>query len=150
MIIREAEPADAPAIEALYRTFVRNSAIRVLRTRVAAIRADTMNFLLVADDTGRIVGTAHLTMCMDAMFADAPYAVLENVVVTPDARHGGIGRALLARVDEIARANECTKIMLLSSTERADAHRFFVREGFDDDRKRGFVKYLGYPQHDRP
>ncbi|MGQ5523592.1 hypothetical protein ACUHMQ_10050 [Chitinimonas sp. PSY-7] len=31
--------------------------------------------------------------------------------------------------------------MLLSSTEREDAHRFFEQNAYQGDRKRGFVKY---------
>ena len=58
---------------------------------------------------------------MDAMFGVAPYAVIENVVVTATARARGVGASLLHRVYEIA------------------------REGFDPDRKRGFVRYLPSP-----
>jgi N-acetylglutamate synthase-like GNAT family acetyltransferase len=150
MIVREAERADAPAIEALYRSFVSNPAIRVAPEHVEAIRGDAMNLLLVAEDAAHVVGTAQMTMCMDAMFGSAPYAVVENIVVAADARGRGIGRSLLARIDELARSAACTKIMLLSSIERADAHRFFVRVGFDDRRKQGFVKYLGYPPRPIP
>jgi N-acetylglutamate synthase-like GNAT family acetyltransferase len=144
MLFREADPDDAAAVEALYRSFVRNPAICVLAERIAAIRADSNNFLVVAHDT-RVIATALMTICLDAMFATAPYAVIENIVVADDARRRGVGRALLAHLDALARARACTKIMLLSSVERTDAHAFFQRAGFDGGRKRGFVKYLGYP-----
>jgi hypothetical protein len=48
----------------------------------------------------------------------------------------------MTELEHIARAARCTKLMLLSSQARADAHRFFQRLGFDGERKRGFVKYL--------
>jgi hypothetical protein len=36
---------------------------------------------------------------------------------------------------------DCSKIMLLSSIHRTQAHAFFERAGFKGDSKRGFVKY---------
>ena len=36
---------------------------------------------------------------------------------------------------------DCSKIMLLSNSERSAAHRFFEKQGFSPDRKKGFVKY---------
>jgi len=145
VIVREAESVDAAAIEALYRSFVRNPAIHVTPERIAEIRSDAMNHLLVADDGVRVVGTAHVTMCMDAMFGSRPYAVVENIVVAEDARRQGVGRQLVAHIEGLARSIACSKIMLLSSVERSDAHRFFRREGFDDRRKVGLVKYLSAP-----
>jgi hypothetical protein len=48
----------------------------------------------------------------------------------------------MAAVEERARSCGCTKLMLLSSVTRAEAHSFFARIGFDGQKKRGFVKYL--------
>jgi len=82
------------------------------------------------------------------MFAFRPYAVLENVVVVEGQRGKGIGRSLFQYVEDIATRVECTKIMVLSSSYRTDAHTFFVRVGFNAEKKRGFVKYL--PRSSRP
>jgi hypothetical protein len=48
-------------------------------------------------------------------------------------------------VEDQARTNGCTKLMLLSSATRIEAHSFFSQIGFDGEKKRGFVKYLNRP-----
>ena len=68
--------------------------------------------------------------------------MVENVIVLPTARGSGLGAALMDGVERAARDARCTKLMLLSSQSRTDAHKFFLRLGFDGERKRGFVKYL--------
>lgn len=142
MLIREALPSDARAIEVLYTSFVPNPRIEVRAERLEQIRADPANFLLVVEDAAEVVATAFLTLCLDPMFAFRPYAVVENVVVADSRRGRGIGRRLVAHLEALAAGADCTKLMLLSSSHRTDAHAFFERVGFISDKKRGFVKYL--------
>jgi N-acetylglutamate synthase-like GNAT family acetyltransferase len=143
MEVRRAQPRDAPALEALYEALVpgdRN--IVVDPERLAALHGDSTNYLFVLEEDGAVCGTAFLTVCLDAMYGFQPYGVVENVVVLSPARGKGAGRALMSEIERVARAERCTKLMLLSSTARLDAHAFFARMGFDAERKRGFVKYL--------
>lgn len=143
MQIRRAKPQDALAVEALYRMLVPgDDNISVEPDRIAALESDPTNHLLVADVGGVISGSAFLTLCLDPMYGFQSYGVIENVVVLPDLRRRGIGAALLSGLEQVARAARCTKLMLLSSRSRADAHACFMQLGFDGERKRGFVKYL--------
>jgi GNAT superfamily N-acetyltransferase len=143
MHVRRAQPEDAGAVEVLYRELVpgdRN--IRVAPEHVAALQRDAHNHLLVAELEGEVCGSAFLTICLDPMYGFQPYGVVENVIVQSSRRSLGIGRALSAELERIARAARCTKLMLLSTATRSGAHAFFARLGFDGERKRGFVKYL--------
>ncbi|MGY6251932.1 GNAT family N-acetyltransferase [Paraburkholderia caledonica] len=72
---------------------------------------------------------------------DLTFAVVENLVVDQEGRGNGIGQALLREVERFCLSRNCSKMMLLSSASRVDAHRFFEQVGFHGDRKRGFVKY---------
>lgn len=141
LIIREAGAEDAGAVEALYRSFVSSPDIRVLPQRLEAIASDPRNFLLVGELGGVVCCTGFLTICLDPMFGNQPYAVLENVVVEEALRGEGIGSRLFLEVEELCRQRDCSKIMLLSSSSREQAHRFFERQGYDAANKRGFVKY---------
>ena len=67
--------------------------------------------------------------------------VLENVVVSPSLRRGGIGATLMREVERLCHSAECSKSMLLSSAARVQAHQFFSREGYVGTSKIGFVKY---------
>jgi N-acetylglutamate synthase-like GNAT family acetyltransferase len=143
MQVRRASPNDAADIQALYEALVygdRN--IAVAPERLAQLEHDATNHLLVVEAEGVVCGSAFLTICLDAMYGFQPYAVVENVIVLASARGRGAGRALFNDIERIAHAARCTKLMLLSSAKRSEAHAFFTHLGFDGERKRGFVKYL--------
>jgi GNAT superfamily N-acetyltransferase len=139
--IRRARSADAAEVARLYAQLVSNPALRVLPERLAELEASADAALFVADDGHRLAGTVLVALCPDAMFGRRPFAVVENIVVDAASRGRGVGRRLLAEIESLCLAADCSKILLTSSAERADAHRFFERAGYAGDRKRGFVKY---------
>ncbi|WP_200916529.1 GNAT family N-acetyltransferase [Jeongeupia sp. HS-3] len=134
-------PEDAEGIQGLYAELVGSAEIAVQPERIAHIAGDANTALFVAEIQARICGTALVSLCNDVMFKSQPFAVVENVVVTAASRSVGVGRLLFAHIEAFCLAADCSKIMLLSSAERADAHRFFERAGFTGSTKRGFVKY---------
>jgi GNAT superfamily N-acetyltransferase len=143
VLVRQARPSDALAVQALYRILVpgdQNIAVRP--ERIAELEEDDSNHLLVAEVAGEVRGTAFLSICRDPMYGFHPYGVVENIIVDPAFRGRGVGRALMIAVEDQARAARCTKLMLLSSVSRVGAHRFFATIGFDAEKKRGFIKYL--------
>jgi len=143
MLVRKACARDAAAIEALYELLVPGDEnIHVDPSRVSALEADATNHLFVVEHEAGVCGSVFLTICLDPMYGFLPYGVVENVIVLANARGRGAGRALMAAVEQTARAARCTKLMLLSTATRSEAHAFFARLGYDGERKRGFVKYL--------
>ena len=143
MQIRRAQARDAPIIEALYKVLVPGDGnIAVDPRRLADLESHADNYLFVVEVMGQVCGSAFLTICLDPMYGFQPYGVVENIIVLPSARGQGAGRALMNALEQAARTARCTKLMLLSSRSRTDAHTFFSRMGFDGERKRGFVKYL--------
>jgi GNAT superfamily N-acetyltransferase len=139
--VRRARASDADAVAALYAQLVANSALRVLPERLDELADHADAALLVACVDGAVVGTVFVSWCPDAMFGRRPFAVVENVVVDAASRGRGVGAMLLAEVERLSGARDCSKIMLLSASERVEAHRFFERGGYAGGRKRGFVKY---------
>jgi N-acetylglutamate synthase-like GNAT family acetyltransferase len=143
MRVRRARADDAAALAELYRALVPGDPhIAVDAAQLAALEADRFSQIWVVELDGALCGTAFLTLCRDAMYGDQPFGVVENVVVAESARGRGAGRALLSELERAARAAHCTKLMLLSSSARREAHAFFRHLGYDGERKRGFVKYL--------
>jgi GNAT superfamily N-acetyltransferase len=76
------------------------------------------------------------------MFCDQPFAVVENIVVDAGSRGQGLGRALMDHIKAEGLRRRCTKIMLLSSASRTEAHRFFESCGYRGEVKKGFVNYI--------
>jgi N-acetylglutamate synthase-like GNAT family acetyltransferase len=141
--VRRGRAGDAAAIAELYRALVpADPNIAVDPAHVAALEADRFSQIWVVELEGAVCGTAFLTLCRDVMYGDQPFGIVENVIVAANARGRGAGRALMAQLERAARAARCTKLMLLSSSSRREAHAFFTQLGYDGERKRGFVKYL--------
>ena len=140
-VVRHALPDDAEWIASLYAELVSNSAIAVLPERIREISKDLNTALFVCESKGVVCGTALVSLCADVMFKSQPFAVVENVVVSSSVRSQGIGTVLLRHIETFCLAHDCSKIMLLSSINREQTHRFFERAGFSGSSKRGFIKY---------
>ncbi len=141
-MIREAEAIDKDAIQNLYKDLCPNSPVRVLSERIEQIRNDPNNFLYVYEEDGNILGTVFFTVCLSPLFGWQPFGVVENFVVDDKHRGQGIGAALINHVFLVGRENKCFSVKLLSSSFREDAHRFFVKNGFNSTDKKAFIKYL--------
>jgi len=140
-IIRRALPVDAEGIAMLYAELVSHPAIVVLPERIAEVSQDSNTALFVCEGDKGLCGTALVSLCADVMFKSQPFAVVENVVVASSARSQGIGTMMLRHIEAFCLARDCSKIMLLSSANRVQAHRFFERAGFGGSEKCGFIKY---------
>jgi GNAT superfamily N-acetyltransferase len=139
--VRRGLPTDAGAIARLYAQLVNNPSISVLPERIAQLASDPNTALFVAECEGHLSGTALVSLCADVMFGSQPFAVVENVVVDVRSRGQGIGAELMSHVEAFCHTSDCSKIMLLSASERVHAHDFFERMGFVGKLKRAFVKY---------
>ncbi|GGY78245.1 hypothetical protein GCM10011613_23570 [Cellvibrio zantedeschiae] len=137
---RKATAADAEAIANLYRELVPAAPINVLPDRIAEIAADENTYLLVGDENGEIVATALVSLCKDVMFTRQPFAIIENVIVSQHHKRKGIGKALMKHIEAFCLAADCSKIMLLSGSDKHDAHDFYTAMGYDSDAKTGFIK----------
>jgi N-acetylglutamate synthase-like GNAT family acetyltransferase len=144
-MIREAEAKDVSALSRLYRQLVGpvapDTPIDVREDRIDEIRANPHNFLFVVEINDRICGTAFLTLCLYPLYRFQPYAVLENFVIDEREQGKSYGKLLMRYMEHFCVEADCSKIMLLSNSKRSEAHRFFEKQGFSAERKKGFVKY---------
>ncbi len=84
--------------------------------------------VVVADDDGRLIGLC--TGYMDLHSVRYGYrAWVEDLVVDPNRRSEGVGKALLDAAKHWGRERGATHLELDSGDARHDAHRFYEREG---------------------
>ena len=88
---------------------------------------------------GKLASACNAAVIRNLTRGVRPYAVVENVVTATKYRRHGFGSAVLQALLERCRARNCYKIMLLSGMNRADAHAFYVSNGFDSTAKQAFV-----------
>lgn len=135
--IRRALPGDAPAACALLRRSIEEGCRDEHRDQPAVLDAwlgnktpatvlgwfsSPANYALVAESEGQLVGMALLT----------PAGKVALCYVLPEALRCGVGRAMLAALEEQARALNITKLHLHSP---AGASAFFERHGYLNDGK---------------
>ena len=135
MLVRDAREDDFPAVAGLLAQLGRPAVLgegevdehRAAYARYLA-RPDTAA-LVAEDDEGRIVGFLDLEFRQRLNFL-RPQAWIPDLIVDESARGRGVGAALLARAEELAEERDCWGMTLESATWREDAHRFYLREGW--------------------
>ena len=97
----------------------------------AEIDADPRSLLMVAELEGAVVGTFQLTFLRYMAFQGGLTAQIESVHVDARRRSRGIGGVMLAWAIAESRRRGCHRLQLTSHKDRADAHRFYRRLGFE-------------------
>jgi N-acetylglutamate synthase-like GNAT family acetyltransferase len=139
--IRRATKDDAEAIANLYRELNTLSPVSVLPERIDAVANSENTYLLVCDDAGEIIATALVCLCQDVMFDNQPFALVENVVVKADCKRAGIGKSMMDYIEAFCLEQDCSKIMLQTSSGNQNARDFYTAMDYDPDAKIGFIKY---------
>ncbi len=145
--VREATPTDLDALMGLYEQLTGSPEERMPapapdpREVIEQIIAAPARSLLVAELDGELVGTVDMLIAPNLTHHAQPWALVENVVVAESARRRGVGRALMLRAIELARAARCYKVNLISGNERTGAHDFYRSLGFEAIGQ-GFKTYL--------
>ena len=132
--VRPAETNDWPGVAAMLAELGRPAVIGSdeeddHRAAFAAYLARPDTAALVAEDEGRVVGFLDVEYRQRLNFL-RPQAWIPDLIVAEDTRSRGIGTALLTRAEELARERDCWGMTLESATWREDAHRFYLRAGW--------------------
>ncbi len=102
LVIREALPADAAAVDRLYAAAFPEEDLRPLVRDLPGLGDDAL--LLVAMRDGALAGHVAFTRCAIAGQAEAAIALLAPVAVSPALQRQGIGGALIrAGLERLAR-----------------------------------------------
>lgn len=138
-IVREARPEDMDAlVELLGMLFSIESDFSVDAGRQVAgleqmLKPGQGRLVLVAaasdEGVGRVIGMATAQLLISTA-EGGPALMVEDVVVRPEARGRGVGRALLQRIEDWGRRLGATRLQLLTDRDNDDAFRFYDNCGF--------------------
>lgn len=105
----------------------RGTAERFWRTVADGVAAGTRALLVAEDPDGRVVGTVQLVL---AMPENQPHrADVAKMLVRRDARRRGVAGRLMAAVEDAARAEGRT-LLVLDTVTGSDAERLYARAGW--------------------
>jgi GNAT superfamily N-acetyltransferase len=97
--------------------------------------------VLVATVDDEVVGVGQLITFRHLQHRGGRCAEIESMHVDAAHRSTGVGSLLLDALVAGARARGCYRVQLTSKKQRADAHRFYERNGFSATHE-GFKRYL--------
>jgi GNAT superfamily N-acetyltransferase len=137
VLLREATRADVPALVGLYAedelgTGGDGGDLEPYLRAFDVVDADPAHLLVVAESSGAVVGTLQLSFLPALVRRAALRAQLEAVHVRSDHRGSGLGGAMVRWAVEEARRRGCAMVQLTSQKRRVDAHRFYLRLGFEN------------------
>lgn len=143
--IRAATPADAPVLASLLDELGYPVDAPTLLGRMTRMLAREDQIVLVAERAGsnRAGALGLLALHLFPVLAySEDLAMIVALVVTVASRGSGVGRSLVARAEEVARARGARRLMVTTHVRRADAHAFYERLGFELTGRR-YVKGIG-------
>jgi ribosomal protein S18 acetylase RimI-like enzyme len=129
VIIRTATPSDAADLARMNAAFngVFDSAAQIAARLAACAEIETA---ILAEVDGQIGGFACLRVVPCVLYAE-PYAELTELYVEPACRRRGVGRALLAHAEQLARARGASELLIMTGTGNAAAQALYRAAGYD-------------------
>lgn len=139
VVFREAAMADLAAMVALLaddmlgqqREVVSDPPLPAYVEALRAVLENPHDTMIVAEDGGRVVGCAQLTVLNGISRQGARRGLIESVRVASDLRSSGVGEALIRELIARARAADCRMVQLTTDARRERAHAFYRRLGFE-------------------
>lgn len=98
--------------------------------------------IIVYEVDGKIVSSCVCVIIPNLTRNVRPYAFIENVVTHTDYRNKGYASACLEYAKEIAKFENCYKMMLLTSSKNESTLNFYKQAGFNSEDKTAFIQWL--------
>ena len=143
-MIRNIRTEDAPALEHICRTALgHETTAGHLERRIRELSDDPCYHIAVYEDDGthRVEGFIQAER-YDLLYGENGWNVIA-LAVSPEARRRGIGKRLLASLEDRAAGRGDAFVRLNCNVARADAHAFYQRLGYVCDKtQKRFIKRI--------
>lgn len=130
MSYREAVVGDGPEIARLSGQLGYPAESEAITDRLDRILTWADNAVFVSEADDKLAGWVHVHGRY--LIESPPFAEIGGLVVDDEYRGQGIGKELMRRVEEWARAAGFAEMRVRSGGSRAGAHRFYERIGYDN------------------
>lgn len=107
-----------------------------------SIVSDINHHIIVNEVDGKIVSSCVCVIIPNLTRGVRPYAFVENVVTHADYRGHGYASQCLNYAKNIAQANNCYKMMLLTGSKNESTLKFYGAAGYNSSDKTAFIQWL--------
>lgn len=113
-----------------------------LETTWEYIMNDPNYHLIVNEVDGKIVSSCTCLIIPNLTHGVRPYAFVENVVTLEGYRGKGYATQCLDYARDLARKEDCYKMMLMTGSKRETTLRFYENAGYEKETKTAFYQGL--------
>lgn len=103
---------------------------------------DENHHLIVCEVNGKITASCVCVIIPNLTRNVRPYAFVENVVTHKDYRKKGYATACLDYAKQIAKENNCYKMMLLTGSKEESTLNFYRKAGYNSSDKTAFIQWI--------
>ena len=103
---------------------------------------DKNHHIIVAEENGKLVSSVVCVIIPNLTRNVRPYAFIENVVTHSDYRKRGYATACLNYARDIAKKENCYKMMLLTGAKDESTLNFYKKAGYNNTDKTAFIQWL--------
>ena len=104
---------------------------------------DRNHHMIVNEVDGKIVSSCVCVIIPNLTRNVRPDAFVENVVTHEDYRGNGYAGECLEYAREIAKKENCYKMMLLTGSKKPETLRFYEKAGYNSSDKTAFIQWIG-------
>ncbi len=145
MIVREINDNDYEGLMTLYMQ-LHDNPFPEKDERLTGIWENILNdrnhHIIVAEVDGMIAASCVCVIIPNLTRGQRPYAFVENVITDKDHRRQGLATACLDFAREIARRENCYKMMLLTGSKKEETLHFYEQAGYNRNDKTAFIQWI--------
>jgi GNAT superfamily N-acetyltransferase len=144
-MIREADKNDLQQILELY-LYLHETSVpkdsKKLRNTWDRIINNKNHHLIVCEVVDKIVASCVCVIIPNLTRNVRPYAFVENVVTHGEYRNKGYATDCLNFAKQIAKENNCYKMMLLTGSKEESTVNFYSNAGYNSSDKTAFIQWI--------
>lgn len=145
MDIREIGKSDLKQLLELYTQLHGNDIPAIdkkLQSIWEEIISDKNHHIVAGFIDDKIISSCVIIIVPNLTHNQRPYALIENVITDEAYRNKGYATLILNFVREIAKDQNCYKIMLLTGSKKDSTLHFYERAGYNRKDKTAFIQWL--------
>ncbi|MGL5478548.1 MAG: GNAT family N-acetyltransferase [Clostridium sp.] len=133
MVVEKLKKEDIKELLELYKELIdTKNDISISKETYEKILKDDNYYLAVLKKDNIILGSALAVSCFNLSMGGCTFIVVEDVIVKENTRGLGIGKKLMKAIDDFAKSKNAAYSILVSSSHRKGAHKFYENIGYTD------------------
>ena len=145
IMIREIKEKDLAGLLKLYTRLHENplpGKSDKLKQLWSEILTDPNHHIIVCEEKGEIISSCVCVIIPNLTHEQRPYALIENVITDEKYRKKGYATACLDFARDIAKEENCYKIMLMTGSKEESTLNFYRKASYNRNDKTAFIQWL--------